>query len=282
MSAYAWAKLKQAYSSDLFEEFEVYLVPSSQGNFDNEITPDSPMFIACIKALANGEDSFKINVVDSARRIKSESFCEISDYKIYDREFVNQYKAKPIIDLTEAEATPIYICGRSKICYRHRHNVTTVNAKVFNRKKTRVVDITVSKCSDKAHFDIPHLFIFIEELKLYEKRFGTLLFKHLPDSSLNDSGSQFERSKYHKMALNGYSVAKNSGLTEADRHELLIYFIENNIVSYIEMAEHFDFLIFQARNNPYQQDAISEWQKDWSFIKKYVSEKGEYKGYLSK
>ncbi len=280
MKAYAWVKLKQWFDSETPEELEIYLVPVNYADTNygdiQRVMPNSAMFESCIKAIANREYSFKIIVSDKFNKTQSESYCEILDRRIYNKEFVDQYRIKQTLDLTNSSQVPIYVCGRNTNCHRNKHNITTVRAKVLNYKKTRTVDIIVSKCLDKSHTEQPYLFIFYEELKTYEKKYGTLLFNHIPDKSLTTEGNDYERSLFHKMALNGYSVAKSNNLSIEERHELLEYFIDNNIVTYNEMSSHFEYLINQGWNNPNQQDAVYKWQSDWNYIKEYLCEKDEY------
>ncbi len=284
MKACARCRISQQNNSGNIEEFDIFLFPgkSADKSYDSTvISKDSPLFEPCITALANKERNFKVIQKDKTNRTEFELNCRILKYKIYNYEVVNQYKriVYEHLDLRNDFKTPIYVCGRNTFCYSHNHHLASVKAIVYNKAKTRTVEIVVSKCKDSFHLEKPFLFILYDALKEYEKKYGTLLFNHVPDTSLI-TDDKYERSQCSKMALNGYSVDRKKGLSAEERHDLLRYFVDTGIVSYVEIQNHLSYLIDQGRDNEKHQEAILKWQNDWDYIRKYVCETDIHQGTL--
>lgn len=254
--AIAWCKIQQWYDSETPEDETIYLIHEGRDEPRYKgciwVHERAKIFKPCIEALANRKGHFYVN----------DSYCEIQRYRIFDDDYVNQYKTLKQIDCTSANPISIYVCGKYTTCSREKHDVEPLIARVNILNSRRTVDIKICKCNTCR--PVKH-FIDITSLHMYQKKYGVLLFNYVPDKSCLD---EYGRREASKIALYGYNTRQN-GLSMTERHSLLTWLLDTKRMSYIEIKDHLEFLIFQGQNNPNHQNSISEWEYDLDFIANY-------------
>ena len=75
----------------------------------------------------------------------------------------------------------------------------------------------------------------------------------------------------NKSLLNmyGYSVDKNNGLSVQERHDILAFIIENDILSPNKIVNYLQGFISLRKNNRSMSAAIEKWREDISYVLRY-------------
>lgn len=79
-------------------------------------------------------------------------------------------------------------------------------------------------------------------------------------------GNLAEESVIHQY---GYNVNQQAGLTEAERHDILAFIIENRIQTTQEIASLLDWLIRSFGNRPNMSRAVDKWRSDRDWVRYY-------------
>ena len=70
----------------------------------------------------------------------------------------------------------------------------------------------------------------------------------------------------------GYTVNSNDNVPDKERHQLLHFLIERNIVTLTQTLDFLQWLINSRIDNPSMHNAIQKWKNDFSYItEKYNS-----------
>lgn len=255
--AIAWCKIQQWYDSETPESDTIYLMHEhgDDPNHDGYIWVHSgaQIFEPCLKALANKQNDFYVNG----------SYCVILKHRIFDYEYVEQFKSVEHIYSLASDTIQVYVYGRYNRCSIQKHDVVPIVANVETIHSHRKVPVNICKCNT---CEPTRYFIGITSLKMYQKKYGVLLFNYIPDKSCFD---EYGRSESSKLALYGYNVRLN-GLSISERHSLLIWLLETEHMSYTEIKDHLEYLISQGQYNPKHQNALIEWEHDLEFISNYA------------
>ena len=85
------------------------------------------------------------------------------------------------------------------------------------------------------------------------------------DCILDDYPERAEQSKLNKL---GYSVSRNSGMTEKARQNLLQHIIETGLMKKWEVISHLQYLLKINGKKADNEYAAQRWQRDLEFVKK--------------
>lgn len=155
----------------------------------------------------------------------------------------------------------IFVINGGVPCRIKHHSVFDVAAVVKSISTSNDCTIAVSYCSECDKY-----FIHEESLKLYEKKFGQLLFQR--DYShylklMDDSKRFASYSQYSKLKSFGYSVS-NDSISDTQREFLLKSIIRTGMITSSDVKKHLEFLIKErSTRNP---KASVKWKKDLLFI----------------
>lgn len=175
---------------------------------------------------------------------------------------------------------PIFISQGTITCQRHGHILANVKAVVRTVvDKTQKVSIPIQKC---LKCEPNRFFINQTTLDSYEREYGCLYFRHLPDSEENFSNPlawlcHSTESLLHKL---GYNVREKNGVSTAQRHELLKSIISKKELLKSEIMQHIDMLIRQHENDDRYISAVNKWRIDLSFLANQMDTDEVYNGYL--
>lgn len=154
-------------------------------------------------------------------------------------------------------------------CTYSNHKLIPVNAMVH------IIDSGIIR-------EIPFPGMYCEKCKkyfIYErtyqemKNMGYICCKIIQVTDLeeyNNKNSAFDLWQ-NKSILNlyGYSVDRNKNLSQKERHEILAFIIENNILSTNKIVDYLQSFISLRKNNKSMHVAIDKWQADISYVLKY-------------
>ncbi len=115
-------------------------------------------------------------------------------------------------------------------------------------------------------------FIGTITLSLFEKRFGKFIVqKRRYEEAENAFDNYRLESKLHEL---GYNVIDGE-MNDTERQNLLIYLLEHERISYLEMSSTIEQNITLFRNSYRHQLAVLKWERDLKFIGEYVMKKKE-------
>ena len=95
----------------------------------------------------------------------------------------------------------------------------------------------------------------IEEKDLGTKKAGDGIYGNLASESI--------------LHMYGYTVNQQDDLSEAERHTIISFVIENRIQTAQDIAHLLEWLISQRERNPLMSVAVSRWRTDLTFVKRY-------------
>lgn len=75
-----------------------------------------------------------------------------------------------------------------------------------------------------------------------------------------------------KLNLLGYTVSVSSGKSIEERHSLLKYIMDSQIMQKVEVINHIEWLIKTRQESIYQQNAVAAWKNDLEYISQYQVE----------
>lgn len=110
-------------------------------------------------------------------------------------------------------------------------------------------------------------FIGKKTLSLFEKTYGKLFVEKRMACELDNDFTNFRtESKLHRL---GYNVIEGD-MTKEERQKRLIYLLEHNKISYLEICSTIEQNILMFKNSYRHAYAITKWQEDLKFIGDYI------------
>ena len=121
---------------------------------------------------------------------------------------------------------------------------------------------------------------YCEQCKVYfilESTFEAIKSKGVPFCRVVDEKTYAKNNSNNAMQLAqesilmqyGYNVSQQDEVTQERRHSILAMLIDNNIMSKSQIISYLDFFIRQRQSQDKYLVAISKWEEDKEFIKKY-------------
>lgn len=232
--------------------------------------------IKTLKKLAN--ESFKKfmkpnpNIkLDLSHYYRIQQWADIESHNI--TRLHNQYDWDEDIDdaIKEAEEkiyTPdkiLYIhAGNNILCKEYGHHIVSVNGSLPTVNGERVI-LNINYCLDCRKF-----FISLSEYEAYREKYPGLLAKFV---FVTEKGYDYnvQRSEYSLLSLNGYSAREN-GLSEKERQEILAAIIDNGIMEKFQVIDHLSLLINTNGRKSHMEAAVIKWSADIDFVRNYNME----------
>lgn len=217
-------------------------------------------------------ESFEVQYIAKGIKHISESTNKISINRNRNKtinsklNIIKNEKNESIIDIKDfIVRTTLNSCAYSN------HTITPVNALVYimnqgNIKKYSFPGMYCVRCNK--YYIYEHIY---QEMK----RKGYICCKVIKLSELqgfegSDINNQFSTWQ-DKSLLNlyGYSVDKNKNLSIKERHQILAFIIENNILSTQRVANYLQGFIMLRKNNKNMTSAIFKWKEDINYVLNY-------------
>lgn len=157
-------------------------------------------------------------------------------------------------------------------CIYSSHTLTPVNALVSiinqgNTKEYTFPGMYCVKCNK---------YYIYEGTYQAMKRIGYICCKVIKLSELkqfegNDKNNSLFDSWQSRSLLNlyGYTVDQNKNLTNKERHQILAFIIENNILSQYKIVNYIQGFIKLRKNNKNMKSAIDKWNEDMKYVLNY-------------
>ena len=167
--------------------------------------------------------------------------------------------------------TVLYLFNKlsSTSCYKFEQPVVPARFIATTVTTGRNISLPVHYCNYCKKY-----FIGIKTLAVFEKTFGKLIIDKKSISEMEyDFGCFSLESKLHKL---GYNVI-NGRLSEEERKNLLIYLIENQMISYLDLCSTIEQNIKLFQNSYRHRLAVEKWKIDLKAIGEYVLSKSEEK-----
>lgn len=163
--------------------------------------------------------------------------------------------------------TILWVCKYQQTCNQHKHATTTVTGILFRGDSIPFTqaEVTIQYC-----YACKEYFITLEQFELYKKRYPKLLANFVFVSSLQNRGIALNlKDKESKLHLNGYNVSQKNNLCDEERHRILAYIIQKDILSKSEVIYYLSMFINRAKNIKNKQTAVSKWYKDLNWVNLY-------------
>lgn len=170
-----------------------------------------------------------------------------------------------------ATAAPLYLFDvlSSTQCYRQNHPVVPARfvADFANGNGQLILPVHYCNYCNK-------YFIGTKTLAQFEKDYGKVIVERRKMTDDGDVFSGFRtESKLHQL---GYNVI-DGNMSEEERRRLLVYLLDHNRISYLDMCSTIEQSIRLFENSYRHQLAVSKWKSDLKYIGDYVisSQAGE-------
>lgn len=193
---------------------------------------------------------------DSWERI-NRKFLEAAKEK--EKEFQNS-----IVDNIPYTNDTLYVFDKlSNIsCCKQDHPIISARYIATVAKTARKISLPVHYCNYCKKF-----FIGSITLRIFEKSFGKLVVEKKDISELKKNFESFSaESKLHSL---GYNVIKGN-MSNTEREQLLIYLIEHDKISYVELCTTIEQNINIFKNSYIHRFAIEKWNTDLKAIGNYI------------
>lgn len=147
-------------------------------------------------------------------------------------------------------------------CCRKNHPIVPARYVAVVAKSATKISLPVHYCDCCNKF-----FIGSKTLSVFEKTFGKLIIEKKDISEMESNFGYFSpESKLHSL---GYNVI-DGNLNENERANLLVYLVENNLISYAELCATIEQNINIFKNSYRHQLAVAKWKVDLKSIGEYV------------
>lgn len=218
-----------------------------------------PIADCIMRAIANDQHTFVYK--DISYTILTASLnSDFNDYNPY-------YRRK--VDFTNIKnPQKIYIYKRNSHCEKCKRkgldsNIECVSAAVssiLNICETHIIEVQYCKrCKT--------YFVDEESLKVFEKKYGTLLFERVFETHNSDDMEWgYEYANDTVLSRYGYT-AKENALTKKERQYILSYIIENKIADKAELKSILSTFIKLRGDRCYKAEPI--WREDLKFLNEY-------------
>lgn len=174
-------------------------------------------------------------------------------------------------DHTETSDNTLYIFDRLQniSCWKLNHPIISARYIAMVAKTSQLIALPVHYCNFCKKY-----FIGAKTLAVFEKEFGKLAILKKDISDMKISFGCFDpESKLHSL---GYNVI-NGKLSEAERENLLIYLIDNKMISYVEICATIEQNISIFKNSYRHRLAVEKWITDLEAIGNYILKHPEKK-----
>lgn len=176
-------------------------------------------------------------------------------------------KSKPLIDIQD-----FIVRTNVNRCLYSSHTLTPVNALVS------IINQGIAK-----EYSFPGMYCTrCNKYYMYEgtyqsmKRIGYICCKVIKLSELKqfegaDKNNSLFDSWQSRSLLNlyGYTVDQNKNLTSKERHQILAFIIENNILPQYKIVNYIQGFIKLRKNNKNMRSAIDKWNEDMKYVLNY-------------
>lgn len=169
-----------------------------------------------------------------------------------------------IIDFTD-----IIIKSSLRKCTKNRHSTYITNGIFFiidNYYNVAYKIIPLVYCSDcKVYYMYENDYIALS-------KYGKVLCRVY--NNLDDVESFEHLNAESVFKICGYTVNSNDNISNEERHQLLHFLIERNMVTLTQTLDFLQWLINSRIGNPSMHNAIQKWKNDFSYLtEKYNSSK---------
>lgn len=151
-------------------------------------------------------------------------------------------------------------------CVNRSHNIQSIKAIVNVLTDSQIIERTIS-----AYYCMACDKYYIGE-STYQtlKKEGTICCKVVELEDLNNnlltiSGWQ----KKSLLKMYGYNVEKNNGLSSIQRRKILLFIIENKIMSKYKIINLLEGQIMLHKKQESMKEAVEKWSEDIDFVQKY-------------
>ena len=210
------------------------------------------------------------------------NITEFGQYRIYsyfdNRDNENENDKTRILDVTD------FLVRTAKYqCTFKTHKLYKLNAivRVMDTSSKLITEIEVpsyycSKCD--------RYYILESDYRDIQKNGYICCRVDSYESLANPDYGYFGKLNEKSILMNyGYNVDKRKELTEKERHEILSFMIDNNIIKKSKAIEYINWFITISKNHSNRQDAITKWKKDIAYLQEYTkSETSDYSRSIKK
>ena len=163
--------------------------------------------------------------------------------------------------------TILWVCKYQQTCNQRKHATTTVTGILFRGDSIpfNQVEVTIQYC-----YACNEYFISDEQFDIYRKRHPHLLGNFVFVSSLQNRGISLNlKDQESKLHLNGYNVSQKDNLNDNERHCILAFIIQKDILRKSEVIYYLSMFINRAKNKANMQKAVSKWNNDLNWVTTY-------------
>lgn len=161
----------------------------------------------------------------------------------------------------------LYVCKGKIRCEINKHDVKSVSIDV-STPINKMAHLNASYCNK-----CKLLFIHYDEYERFRVLYGLPNIQFRPmqsDQSPFDSWEDFS-----VLNLAGYTVNERKGLSDEERHNILSYLLDNDIIQKHEIINYLNGFIALRKDNPTMESAIEKWENDLTFVRNYSFDKQE-------
>ncbi len=152
-------------------------------------------------------------------------------------------------------------------CVNNNHTLSRIKACVSIITKSNGI---IEETFDAAYCSECNKSYILESTYNRLKKLGQICCKVIEYEDLKQNYSSFSSwQKKSLLAMYGYNVNKNESLTVAERHMILDFIIENNIMRPFEIISHLEMLIRTRKNLKNMADAREKWEDDIRYVQNY-------------
>lgn len=159
----------------------------------------------------------------------------------------------------------LYIVRKTSNCINRNHKVRAVTG-ILKNLRGREVKLNVNYCENCMKFSINYM-----DFDRYCKNYGIILgnfsFKYMNFERTQDN--KYKLAKESILHFCGYNVNKEIGLTENERHLILMNIMDHGIMKKPEIMEYLHFYINNIGNRSNMKLAVSKWEDDLCFVNNY-------------
>ena len=202
-----------------------------------------------------GKKNFKLD--DGTRCHIIDSF-ETSKTKIYKDAYRLYFN-------TSCDPYPLILYNQRTIAEKYSNDFECVTLFVRRWGSAEPVMLNAYYCSYTMDY-----FMNEESYKLAVQKYGPLLvsLRRIETAYGLSNAHGFESlNPMSELAIYGYSVSKNAGLSDAGRQNLLKKVIDMGIMSKSSIVNHLEWLIYM--DSPSWKDAKDLWRMDLNFVNQY-------------
>ncbi len=261
-----------------FQNFSFINRDKTFKNFDGE----SPFILSFISfsdfliefqiiiTMLNYRENFSKNPEHSVQK----SWLQINE-KIRTLTKEKRSECETLSNTIPASSDILYIFDKlsSISCYKKDHPIISARYVAVVAKTAKKISLPVHYCDYCKKY-----FIGAKTLAIFEKNFGKLIIDKKDISEMETEFGCFNaESKLHSL---GYNVIKGR-LSADEREQLLIYLLENRLITYVELCSTIEQNINIFKRSHSHRFAVEKWENDLKAIGKYILKHPEKKDYIT-